>query len=615
MSDGNLTWFHLPSNNIEWCNELLTRWYIEGDGSGHPSKADFEAASRAFSQQHVAHAQQSRFMRPGVQCTHPPYSDVEGGTRIGKSSKAIPTKRITFVAAPYIYFETTENLKEMRVADKQCAAGDHKCDHSISPDNRFYAADIDSGEFHPRRTLDQYVHYNMDTGARDFDQVVQRFQENDKSGMFGPNSDNGYTVSASHVYDIGPTMIMVDQLWMWILGDTTLITCFPRMWNQRPSDPYGMLEGLMQTIDLVGHSYETAGDLALQVMEYCFSALERHAHTQPRLQFLSMFEQTLGRIGAEESVLLRKFAQAYNKGDQQSNVAAANDVPPFAKQLNNLTSETNLLSELKDVRDELNMMSAVFQDQQRVSDELFEIQQKLHRHGLPLLFNSTTPGFRQFVDLRDPFESIDATINRPLQEIATMDSQAARFGQLLSELLELKQAHSNAFELSFSRQLSLDAARQSRAVLVFTIVTIVFSPLSFVATFFTMPLTNLPKDTMTLSYVSKYIFVLGFAVALPCIVIAFSVNKLGLWTFGCFKSSHVESVSAFGPRIKAFEKAHSERLAVQNGTPANLQSEEQLCTTNAPLSTRAEADGSTRLRAYWRKRRGPRLPDTSPLPC
>jgi hypothetical protein len=97
--------------------------------------------------------------------------------------------------------------------------------------------------------------------------------------------------------------------------------------------------------------------------------------------------------------------------------------------------------------------------------------------------------------------------------------------------LQLKQAHSNAFELEFSRNLSLettklsrDAAKQSQAVLVFTIVTIVFSPLSFVAAFFTMQLSNLP-DPMSLSYVSKYIFGFGFAVAIPCVVLAFSVSS------------------------------------------------------------------------------------------
>ena len=92
--------------------------------------------------------------------------------------------------------------------------------------------------------------------------------------------------------------------------------------------------------------------------------------------------------------------------------------------------------------------------------------------------------------------------------------------------MQSKQVHCNAFELEFSRDLALDAPKQGRAVLVFTIVTVIFSPLSFVAAFFTMNLTVFPEK-LSLSYVSRYIFGFGFAVAVPCIALAFS---LGRWT-------------------------------------------------------------------------------------
>lgn len=297
------------------------------------------------------------------------------------------------------------------------------------------------------------------------------------------------------------------------------------------------------------------------------------------------------------------------------------DVPPFAKTLNNLTAETNLLSELKDVRDELSMIKAVLNDQQRVSRELSGIQQKLHRHGLPLLFKPTTPGFRQFIDHTDAFESLDAITSRSLQTVATVDAQAERFGQTLSELLELKQAHSNAFELEFSRQLSLDAAKQSRAVLVFTIVTIVFSPLSFVAAFFTMPLTNLPKETMTLAYVSKYIFILGFAVALPCIAIAFSVNKLSSWTFSWLKSCYEKPDATAQHQVDPPMRASRKSPLIDN------QPDEVLPEAQKPMQPRTigawftklegEHDGSrlgvdTKSRRRWRNER-PR-PNDSALP-
>lgn len=78
-------------------------------------------------------------------------------------------RQLRIKRASYIYLETTENLKEMRAATERCVVGEHEGDHSVSLDNRLYAAYTDSSDFHPRRTLDQYVHYNMDTSGRDFD--------------------------------------------------------------------------------------------------------------------------------------------------------------------------------------------------------------------------------------------------------------------------------------------------------------------------------------------------------------------------------------------------------------------------------------------------------------
>ena len=185
-----------------------------------------------------------------------------------------------------------------------------------------------------------------------------------------------------------------------------------------------------------------------------------------------------------------------------------------------------MLTELKDIRDELHIMETILVDQQRVARSLLNLQTKLIRNHQTSLFSSIKIESARPEDLEETFEPINTIIDQGLQDIAQLDAQATRLSRSLSELLQLKQAHYNAFELEFSRDLALDAAKQGRAVLVFTIVTIVFSPLSFVAAFFTMNLTVFPEK-LSLSYVSRYIFGFGFAVAIPCIVLAFS---LGWWT-------------------------------------------------------------------------------------
>jgi hypothetical protein len=66
--------------------------------------------------------------------------------------------------------------------------------------------------------------------------------------------------------------------------------------------------------------------------------------------------------------------------------------------------------------------------------------------------------------------------------------------------------------------------------MVFTIVTIVFLPLSFIATFFAINIREFQGPSgnpdLPLGYVSKYMFGIGFAVSIPLIVIALSLESI-----------------------------------------------------------------------------------------
>ena len=71
--------------------------------------------------------------------------------------------------------------------------------------------------------------------------------------------------------------------------------------------------------------------------------------------------------------------------------------------------------------------------------------------------------------------------------------------------------------------------------MVFTIVTIIFLPLTFVAAFLTINIVEFPHDStqggngLPLSWVSKYVFGVGFAVSVPLIVLAFVFTDAKGW--------------------------------------------------------------------------------------
>jgi len=99
----------------------------------------------------------------------------------------------------------------------------------------------------------------------------------------------------------------------------------------------------------------------------------------------------------------------------------------------------------------------------------------------------------------------------------------------LLNLLDLKQKQANAFEARFARDQAAGTVRQGQIIMVFTMVTIVFLPMSFLATFFDIPIVEFQREgdgDMTLGYVVKWTIGVGLAISVALIVVAFSVERV-----------------------------------------------------------------------------------------
>jgi hypothetical protein len=78
--------------------------------------------------------------------------------------------------------------------------------------------------------------------------------------------------------------------------------------------------------------------------------------------------------------------------------------------------------------------------------------------------------------------------------------------------------------------------------MIFTIVTIIFLPISFITSFFTIGIAEFPRtegsNALQLSFVIKYIFGVGFAVSIPLIVVAFVAQDWRLGLTGLYQTFH-----------------------------------------------------------------------------
>lgn len=87
---------------------------------------------------------------------------------------------------------------------------------------------------------------------------------------------------------------------------------------------------------------------------------------------MSMFDNSFGLIEVKDTDLLSNFSAAYGalKNDKEPSSSDLDRRIKFVDTLQDLTLETDLLTEVKDIRDELHIMNTILIDQQRVARSL-----------------------------------------------------------------------------------------------------------------------------------------------------------------------------------------------------------------------------------------------------
>lgn len=164
---------------------------------------------------------------------------------------------------------------------------------------------------HPRRTLDQAYHWTLKTTrSRDRDQVVYRATTADPAKFHRFDQKTRQWKDHKHV-EANTTcqdctekikkvsrVIMVDQLWMWILDAETIITCFPKRYGANKNDTSGVHKSIRARIAEGRHQQvKSVFDLALIILEECsntFFDQKRASDKQP--QMLDAFSAAIGNV-------------------------------------------------------------------------------------------------------------------------------------------------------------------------------------------------------------------------------------------------------------------------------------------------------------------------------
>jgi len=410
---------------------------------------------------------------------------------------------------------------------------------------------------HIRRTLDQfYFHTLEDTRNRDCDQVVHRGTRAAKEGK--------------------TRIIMVDQLWLWILDDNTVITAFPKRWGRNKLDDSGVHKSIRVRLNTAHKDgIKSVYHLALIIIDQCSRVFfDRTKSRDNRPEMLDLFGSAIGNMTELTSISYSHFWRHINSISFDSIVEAT--AKKWQRYLD-INPEGQLLQESQDICEELMILLHVYGQQITVVKEFrrhlatlkeeearIEWRVASQRSGNgDTLDPSTSISESTMIELAiirkldrllswhfdtsmSPFSDEDTIkmgigssgssavptqeadvllelIESRRLEIQELEDTASRTCNKLEGLLSLKQQQASILEAKAAKVRADQSIKQGRSIIAFTVVTIFFLPLGFLGTFFGMNNSvSTGSQWMTLNDQVQYMFGISAVVVVVATSLAFS---------------------------------------------------------------------------------------------
>lgn len=607
-------WTHLPANNMRWVEVLMAKHY---EALGEGWRANVVLKPRLWEQhQHKSQDGQyhARFMRPACRPFAFPEED--------------PTEQGLVLFMPYLHWEQEEEqrkLKDVLVKKSEAkkkifptedAAKEYRRnlvrtaldDRSLCGTEKLYWAYLDEEHpLHGRRTLDQFYYHTLaDTEKRDQDQTSLRYFNERRQTLHSKESE-----------DLKPTITMVDQLWMWVLpkcgkSPRTIITAFPQRSNRMTTKTSKIMTSLVSNIFDRFREQSAKGDASVDELAKIIVAECARIYFDPMsnrnelVQFVEIYRTSIGEITEDETNRFLSFqnniptadeeqpdASSDNKAGESKALSPHAEFDEVPKKLNamiDIKADIEDLRKIKDIRDELHIISSIFHIQKNIVETLDHILEDFEEQrntmileqernlGPPPPFRrrdysrafsrrtvsppfrrrSSSPPFRrgnpyppsrgfrspsrrrtpdiiynnagieQDSDRQKYHSPMLEVVTRNIAEVVRLEKFAERAIQAIEQLLDLKHKQANLQLTRGIYKINDENDRQGKTIMYFTVATIIFLPLSFMASFLTIEVEEFPRgDTgnLSLKFVLIIIFSISVGLIIPSVFLAFNLDK------------------------------------------------------------------------------------------
>ncbi|KAI1113766.1 hypothetical protein F5Y14DRAFT_441692 [Nemania sp. NC0429] len=466
-----LRWVHLPVNDLQLMRDLVCRLSHDSNRL----ELDHSVLMRHFNRSwtELTAGGKRSYMKP--QCVlHP------AGKPSTQLADAQPSREITCMALymPYLIV----SRYQMPQADRS-VEGAARLGLEDSLNNRNSRKVL-----HEPMTLDQYYYPTiLDTDKRDNDQVISKFL----GQKVGPEKK----------------ILMVNNLWIWAVDESMVVAAD----CEDPAQESSLLQKILNNV-LYGGSrsrFERATTVE-SVMELILgvaigSFMEKSISVESsRKGPIEIFREEIRNVSNTETELFETFLTGLKYEADESGILQGKRSWLNSQRYHIISTETELLQRTRDLNDELQILRSLAEDQDIVWTQAFSSDEgKGHLQN----YHAYTPA-----DIKMDLTELLLGVEKTTDSIKT--------------LLDLRQAE-------YSRIQADDSAKQSNSILVFTFVTIVFLPLSFLTSLFALDVSAFPHQSGELKYEGWWLFPILFGVtaiiSVPAVLFAWNINLVLRW--------------------------------------------------------------------------------------
>ena len=392
---------------------------------------------------------------------------------------------------PYLHWEEHQTWSDRQSLITELEQSNN-CTHSVDrvKKHRVYSQEDTSflrkyinheSPAHDRRTLDQSYYYNLrKPQSQNNDKVILQYTKN--------------------VPEMTSKMIMVDQLWLWVLDGNTIVTAFPRRFN-RAKDQADVLDGIERHLTRgVQPAVKSIYDVVALVIEHCTGVFFQR-QLPPDLAFFEFFADSIGSVRNRQAQAFELFsATSIRFKSLITESPSGEQLSTILDDLSYINEEVRLVSEIKSVINELDKIDFLSGHQQEVLAYL------TRAHGRP------RRSLREVCDI----------VEERRHAWAGIAHTAEQTYQSLRDLMDLKQRQAHVSEARSARAQVEVSTRHGRSIMLFTVVTIIFLPMSFLASLFGMNSIELNDGSkLDLSFILSILFPISIVVILFALVLAF----------------------------------------------------------------------------------------------